>query len=128
MLRRARHAGAGLAFVVVAASAGCASQAQTPAQLADTITHAIYANDLDTASANFDDETKKSMSRTSLGALSDRMHALGELQSLSTKASSPDQGRYEYDAHFASGTMLVQLRVDPSGKVGAYRVTPETGG
>ncbi len=111
-----------LAFVAVA----CAAQSQAdPQQTAEKITRAVYANDLGTTVANFDDETKKSVTREALGDMSDKMHALGDLTSLAQKSANPDTGRYEYDAHFTSGTLLVQLRIDPSGKVGAYRVVPE---
>ena len=103
----------------------CAPHSSTPDGIADAVTRAVYANDLDGATADFDDETKAQISRSSLGELSDRMHALGELQSLAPRSSDPDRGRYEYDAHFTNGAMLVEVRIDPSGKVGAYRVAPE---
>ena len=105
---------------------GCASGTD-PARTADSITRAVYANDLDATVANFDDETKKSVSRSDVGALSDKMHALGTLDSLTPRRANADTGRYAYDAHFTSGTMLVEMRLDPSGKVGAYRVTPAAG-
>ena len=95
--------------------------------MADAITRAVYANDLDATVANFDDETKKTVSRSEVGTLSDRMHALGTLDSLAPRSANADAGRYAYDAHFTSGMMLVEMRLDPSGKVGAYRVTPESG-
>ena len=103
----------------------CAQPQADPQRTADTITRAVYANDLDTTIASFDDETKKSVTREALGDISDKMHALGDFTSLAPKSASPDEGKYEYDAHFTSGAMLVQMRIDPSGKVGAYRVVPE---
>lgn len=104
---------------------GCgSSSANAPDALADKITRAVYANDYDATVASFDDETKREVTRTDVGALSDRMHALGTLKSLTQRSGNSDTGRYEYDAAFTSGSMLVQLRVDPSGHVGAYRVVP----
>ena len=85
----------------------------------------MYANDYDATVADFDDSTKKGVTRSSLGDLSDKMHALGDYQSLGPRSADPDSGKYAYDAHFTGGAMLGELRVDPSGKVGAYRVSSE---
>jgi len=105
---------------------GCSAQrGAAPGQLAEQITRAVYADDLDATIANFDDATKKTVTRSELGELSDRMHALGDLKSLAPRSADPDSGKYEFDATFSNGSMLVQLRLDPSGKVGAYRVVPE---
>ncbi len=106
--------------------AACSSGGnQDPSALAEKITRAVYANDLDTTIATFDDETKKQVTRSQLGVISDRMHALGDIKSFTQRSSEPDKGRYDYDVSFTGGSMLVQLRVDPDGKVGAYRVVPE---
>ncbi len=122
----AGHLRVALAASLFASVAACASQATTdPAATAERITRAVYANDLDTAVANMDDQTKKSVTRSELGELSDKMHALGDLKSLAQRSADPDSGKYEYDANFTSGAMLVQIRIDPSGKVGAYRIAPE---
>ncbi|MBC5802813.1 MAG: hypothetical protein GIX03_07385 [Candidatus Eremiobacteraeota bacterium] len=95
--------------------------------MADRITRAVYANDIDATTTDFDDETKKTVTRSQLGDLSGKMHALGNYRSLTQRRADPDTGKYAYDAHFTNGTMLVELRIDPSGKVGAYRVSPEQG-
>lgn len=105
--------------------AACSNGSGSPQQLAEKITRAVYANDLDTTVATFDDETKRDISRSQLGDLSDRMHALGALKSIVPRDANADSGRYEFDAAFTGGMMLVQMRIDPSGKVGAYRVVPE---
>jgi hypothetical protein len=54
------------------------------------------------------------------------MHALGTYHGLKALSSDPDKGRYDYQATFDKGTMLVQIRLDPNQKIGAYRVTPQT--
>ena len=92
---------------------------------AERITRAVYANDLDSTIATFDDQTKKDVTRGELGEISDMMHGLGDFKSLTPRSANADSGRYEYDAAFTKGSMLVQLRIDASGKVGAYRVAPE---
>ena len=104
--------------------ASCATPTESPAQLADRITRAVYANDLDTTLASFDEATKRAVTRTDLGALSDRMHALGTISAIKERSGNADTGRYEFDVTFTSGSLLVQMRVDPSGRVGAYRVIP----
>ncbi len=104
---------------------GCGSHGRSiPDDLAATITHAVYANDYDATVATFDDATKREVTRTDVGALSDRMHALGAFKSLTLRRGDADSGRYEYDAAFTTGSLVVQMRVDPSGRVGAYRVVP----
>ena len=120
-------ASASAAFVLFLAS--CAAKtagASAPQDAATTITRAVYANDYDATVANFDDATKKTITRADLGELSDRMHALGDFVSLAERSAQPDAGRYLYDASFSGGRMVVELRVDASGKVGAYRVLPAT--
>ena len=49
--------------------------------------------------------------------------AVGSPERWSSSGSSPDQGRYDYEADFEKGIMLVSMRLDPSGKIGAYRIT-----
>ncbi len=105
--------------------AGCAAQT-TPERSAETITRAIYANDYDRTVADFDDATKRSVTRGDVGALSDRMHALGDLRSVTERSGDADSGRYRFDAKFTGGAMLVELRVDPSGRIGAYRISPQS--
>ena len=123
MLGRSALSGALLSCALVA----CAPHADTgtPVQVAETVTRAIYADDLDTTLQSFDDATKRAVTRSQLGELSDRMHALGDLKTITQRSGNADTGRYEFDATFTSGTLLVQMRFDPSGKVGAYRVVSE---
>jgi hypothetical protein len=94
--------------------------------MADRVTRAIYNDDVAGAVADFDAATKAQMTRAQIGALSDKMHALGDLKSVAPRAGAdPDKGRYDYDAMFSRGSMLVELRVDPSGRIGAYRIVPQ---
>jgi CO/xanthine dehydrogenase Mo-binding subunit len=113
------------AIVLLALLDACAPHVNDPRAIADRITRAVYANDITATTADFDDETKKTVTRSQLGDLSDKMHALGDYRSLTQRSADADTGKYAYDAHFANGAMLVELRIDPSGKVGAYRVSPE---
>jgi len=123
MVRCSALTGALLSCALAACSN--APSAGTAQQLAERVTRAVYANDLDTTLGTFDEATKRDITRAELGALSDRMHAVGAFKSLVQRDGNPDTGRYEFDASFSGGMMLLQMRIDPSGKVGAYRLVPE---
>jgi len=112
------------AIVLAIAAAGCAPHTADPQALADETTRGVYDVDLDRATAHFDDALKTQVNRASVGQLSDRMHALGTYRGLKQVAAEPDKGRYDYEASFDKGTLLVQIRVDPDQKLGAYRIVP----
>jgi len=59
-----------------------------------------------------------------LGQLSDALHALGTMHGFTAVGSTPAAGRYDYQASFDKGRMLVQLRLDPDQQIAAYRLTP----
>lgn len=103
---------------------GCAHRA-TPQDLADATTRAVYAADYDTTTANFDDALKTQVTRRSVGDLSDRMHAYGTYHGLKQVSGDPSSGRYQYEASFDKGPIAVLLRVDPDGKIAAYRIGTE---
>lgn len=94
--------------------------------MTDDATRGVYDVDLARTTAHFDDTLKSQVSRASIGEIADRMHALGTYHGLKALSSDPDKGRYDYQATFDKGTMLVQIRLDPNQKIGAYRVTPQT--
>ena len=54
--------------------------------------------------------------------LSDKMHALGKYERLSLLGMDTSTHVYTYRASFAKGTMNVVVRLDPDGKLAAYRV------
>ena len=117
------HAAIALAIV----ACGCAQRID-PQTLADNATRGVYNVDYAQTTANFDDALKAQVTRASVGQLSDRMHALGAYHGLKPASSDPGKGRYDYEAAFDKGTMLVELRVDPDWKIGAYRVVPPAAG
>jgi len=122
VLKSLTLAGALLAFATLAA---CGQGSSNPQKTADDMTHAVYANDMPAFTSHFDEATKATVTRSDLGALSDKMHQLGDLQTIAQHEAKPDEGRYTYDVTFSRGSMLVELRIDPTGKVGAYRVVPQ---
>jgi hypothetical protein len=116
---------AAAALSLAAALSGCAGTSTSkPSALADSITRAVYNDDYDATTASFDATTKAQVTRAQIGDLSDKMHALGTYQGLTETSADVDRGVYEYDLRFTSGHMTAKLRLDPSGKVGAYRVVP----
>jgi hypothetical protein len=116
------------AIAIAVAATACAQTRPEPLALADQTTRAVYAADYDGTTASFDDALKAEVTRASIGQLSDRMHALGAYHGLKQTAADPDKGRYDYEAAFDKGTMLVELRIDPNQKIAAYRVVPQPAG
>ncbi len=104
--------------------ASCAHSGTNPTSLADRTTKAVYDLDIDATGADMDDALKSQLTRSSLGDLSDRMHSLGQYKGLKQTSGDADRGRYAFEAGFDRGTLDVDLRLDPSGKIGAYRVSP----
>ena len=122
---RLRRAAAPL-FAFVALCTGCAHPAD-PAALADQTTRGVYDGDYTATTQNFDDALKGQVTRASLGALSDRMHALGVYHGLRDAGSDAQRSRYDFTATFDRGTMLVELRLDADHRIAAYRVSPQSG-
>ena len=92
--------------------------------MADDTTRAVYNGDREGVIANFDDSLKTQVTREEIGAISDYMHGLGTYKGLHAADSNAEAGRYDYDATFDHGDMLVQIRLDPTGRLAAYRVVP----
>ncbi len=116
-----------LAYVAVAlaiAACGCARH-DDPLALASDTTRGVYDADYAKTTEHFDAALKLQVTRASLNALAAQMHALGAYRGLKQAASQPDKQRYDFEAAFDKGAMLVELRLDPNGRIGAYRVVPE---
>jgi major membrane immunogen (membrane-anchored lipoprotein) len=113
------------AIALAVAATACGHHDADPQTLADETTRAVYNVDYDATIAHFDDALKAQVTRGTLGQISDEMHALGTYHGLKPVNSDPDKGRYDFQAAFDKGTLLVQLRVDPDQKIGAYRVAPQ---
>ena len=111
------------AFALALAEVAC-SHGTDPKAMADATTRGVYDADYDRTTQNFDSALKLTVTRQSIGQISDKMHALGTLHDLKPTTSDADKGRYDYEATFDKGAMLVQIRLDPNGKIGAYRVSP----
>ena len=114
------------AFALAIAACGCAPHHDDPQVLADETTRGVYDADYARTTEHFDAALKLQVTRATIGQLSDRMHALGAYHGLKPAASDPDKGRYDYEAAFDKGTMLVELRLDPTQRIGAYRIAPQS--
>jgi len=105
--------------------AACSPHATGGAQQeADRITRAVYNNDVDSATENFDDSIKPQVTRTEVGIMSDQMHKLGDYKGLTYVNDDASRNKYTYRGDFTNGSMNVVIRLDPDGKVAAYRVYP----
>ncbi|MGH7683114.1 MAG: hypothetical protein ACREMT_02115, partial [Vulcanimicrobiaceae bacterium] len=87
----------------------------------------IYAGDRNGTVSNFDDQLKPQVTRAQVGAISDAMHMLGDYKGLQMVDHDGNAGRYNFVANFDKGTMLVMVRMDSNGRIGAYRVSPAEG-
>ncbi len=89
---------------------------------ADTTTKAVYNDDVNGVTENFDDTLKTQVTRSEVGILSDQMHKLGDYKGLTYVSNDPSKNEYTYRAGFTKGTMNVVVRLDTDGKLSAYRV------
>ena len=120
MKRLVLAAAVALALGLVACSGGSGSEQK----LADTVTRAVYNNDMAGVTSNFSSDLAPQVTRASLGVISDQLHGMGNYQGLSETATDVPARRYTFDAKFDKGDMTVQMRLDAAGKVAAYRVSP----
>src|SRR3989442_401801 len=104
------------AFAVVCL-AGCASR---ESKLADATTRAVYNDDIDAVTQNFDPQLSKEVTRAQLGQLSDLMHTRGEYKGVTETGTEPD-GAYDFRADFSNGNLIVKMKLDPDGKISGYR-------
>lgn len=89
------------------------------------MTKAVYDNDYNGVTANMDSALAPTVSRGEVGDLSDRMHKLGDYSGLTQVTADTNAQKYTYVAKFSKGAMIVELRMDPDGKVAAYRIVPQ---
>jgi hypothetical protein len=64
------------------------------------------------------------VTRAEVGTISDQMHKLGDYKGLTMLSSDATKSEFTYRADFTNGSMNVVVRVDPNGKLSAYRVFP----
>jgi len=112
------------AAVFAAALAACGGGNGAAQATADTITKAVIANDVGTVQNNLEDSLKPTVTRASVGALSDAMQKLGTYEGLTLLSSDAAKNEYTYRADFTGGHMNVVVKLDSDGKAGAYKAIP----
>jgi len=106
--------------------AACAGSPQGGAQVvADRVTRAVYADRYGDVVAAFDGATAPSVTRASVGALSDLLHRLGDYRGLSLLAEDPAKSEFTFRAAFSHGSVNLAIRLDPDGTLAAYHVFPQ---
>ena len=111
-----------LALLFIGSLAACAGN--DPQSTANNVTRAVYDNDVSAVQPYFDDALRPQVSRASVGVTSDKMHAMGTYNGLTLLARDTTKNEYTYRANFSKGTMNVVVRIDPDGRLAAYRVFP----
>jgi hypothetical protein len=111
----------GAALAAGAALVACGPRADQPQSLADATTKAIYNDDVNGMQARFDDDLRKQVTLDQVALLSGKLHALGGYHGLSQTAVDAAKGRYDYAARFDQATIPVHVRLDPDGRIGAFR-------
>jgi hypothetical protein len=115
----------GIILATAIALAGCASaSADTPIDTADQVTKAVYSDDLNGTVAHFDPDLRDQVKTQDVDQLSRMMRGLGSYRKMTTVNADNLNRRYDYQASFERGSMLVQMRFDPDGRVAAYRISP----
>lgn len=111
--------GLALALGLAACGGNQTGQAQNAA---DATTRAVYNDDVNSVTQDFDDNLKAQVTRSEVGILSDQMHKFGDYKGLTYVSNDPGKNEYTYRADFTKGSMNVVLKLDADGKVAAYRV------
>lgn len=95
-------------------------------KLADDVTKAVVANDMRPVEGEFNALVRpKLVSRVRVGALSDRLAALGKFEGVKEDTPSGAQaGEHDFAARFVKSTWRVRMVVDADGKIAAYYITP----
>lgn len=115
-----------VALIALAACHGGAASAGSAQTTADSATKAVYDDDVSSLNGTFDTQLQSQVSRAEVGALSDKMHALGTYKGLTYLSDDPTKSEFTYRADFDKGSMNVVVRIDGNGKLAAYRVFPQT--
>jgi hypothetical protein len=113
----------GAVALAVLATAACAAS-NKPLALADRLTRAAYTGDVATIRSTLAPNVRTRVTPASVAQLKARMRRYGTYEGLRSVSEIPAERRYDFEAEFTTGSMLVQLRLDEHGAVAAYRVIP----
>jgi hypothetical protein len=110
-------------ILTLASASACGEKQATSEITADKAIRFIYAGDVDNTQQLFDADVRRTITPDSVNRLSSLMHAFGDYLGVTQVAATSDR-RYDLEAQFAHGSMLVQLRLDSAGKVAALHIIP----
>jgi hypothetical protein len=113
------------ALVIACTGCGRPEHAMTPLEIADATTRGVYDADPAAASRYFDPPLRRTVTPHSVAAVSQLMHRYGDYQGITQTVEVSKGVRYDFEAQFSHGSMLVQMRLDPDKRtIAAYRVVP----
>lgn len=114
--------------LAVAVACGCARHDPTPLELADFTTRAVYDADVPRATKYFDARLRSTVTPQSVADVSRLMHRYGSYQGVAQQIEISKNARYDFEALFSEGSMLVQMRLGEGGKtITAFRLLPNEG-
>jgi hypothetical protein len=113
------------AFVLAAAAHGCGRHSPSPQELADFTTRAVYDADVPRTGTYFDARLRSTVTPQSVVAVSKMMHRYGSYQGVAQAIEISKDARYDFEAQFSEGSMLIQMRLGEAGKtITAFRLVP----
>jgi hypothetical protein len=93
--------------------------------LADFTTRAVYDADVARTTTYFDARLRSTVTPESVAAVSKLMHRYGSYQGVAQQIEISKNARYDFEALFSEGSMLVQMRLGDAGKtITAFRLLP----
>jgi hypothetical protein len=97
----------------------------SPLELADATTRGVYEADPAAAARYFDPRLRSKVTPRSVADVSRLMHRYGDYEGITQTAEVAKDVRYDFEAQFSHGSMLVQMRLDRGKQtIVAYRVVP----
>jgi hypothetical protein len=113
------------ALVLACAGCGSSKHAMSPLELADATTRGAYDGDPAATSRYFDSGLRATVTPRSVAVVSQLMHRYGEYQGITQTAEIAKDVRYDFEAQFSHGSMLVQMRLERDKQtIAAYRIVP----
>lgn len=112
-----------ITFSITLGLTACTTKPATPEDLADRVIRSIDAGDLQGTASAFDGSVRNTMTPASFDTVSRMMRSFGTYRSTHQISALPN-GRYDFEANFEGGSMLVQLRLNPSGRIVALHLVP----
>ena len=117
-----RRFAAPLVLAAALAASACAF-APDPQTIADRAIASIDAGDAGAMRDAVATSLRPSVTDDSVRQLARLMHGFGAYNGLVPVATLPNR-RYDFEAQFDGGSMLVQLRLDAAGRIAALHIVP----